>query len=175
MRWLYLVLLAGTVMSAQAQKENADTTMPEYFKEFHYYSIPGISDSTFSKRIEHYLQDSTYHEPPRPPQRKDYFLHKPDPKRGWLPGEYKAWLDVYNEGLRQFIKDSIEYQQRQHRRDSLQHLIDSLHRMTIPTLVYRAGYSASKEAIFCWHSFSAIVCSFRTRSIRRRSSSAVIS
>jgi hypothetical protein len=174
MRWLYLVLLAGTVMSAQAQKESADTSMPEYFRDLPHYSIPGMDDSVFSKRIERYLEDSTYHEPVGPPQRKYYFLYKPDAK-SLPPDQYKMWLDTYKRSLRKFIQDSIDYQQRHRRIDSLQHLIDSLHRMAIPTLVYRAGYSASKEAIFCWHSFSAIACSFPIRSIRRRSSSAVIS
>lgn len=30
MRWLYLVLLAGSVMSAQAQKESAATVMQDH-------------------------------------------------------------------------------------------------------------------------------------------------
>jgi|HubBroStandDraft_1064217.scaffolds.fasta_scaffold131252_2 hypothetical protein len=123
MRWLYLVLLAGIVMSAQAQKESADTAMQEYFKNFRFYSVPGISDSVFKKHLE--------------------------------------------DGLRH-----------QHEWDSLEHLLDSLRSRAIPAYLCRvsqARYSASNEAIFCWHSFSAIACSFRTRSIRRRSSSAVIS
>jgi len=123
MRWLYLVLLAGTVMSAQAQKESEDTAMQEYFKNFRFYSVPGISDSVFKKHLE--------------------------------------------DGLRH-----------QHEWDSLEHLIDSLRRRSIPARLCQvspAGYSASKEAIFCWHNVSAIACSFPTRSIRRPSSPAVIS
>jgi hypothetical protein len=171
MRWLYLLMLACTV-TAQAQNGGADTALPEYFKNLPHYSIPGIDDSIFSKRIEQYIKDSTYHEPPAPPQRKYYFLYKPDPKRGWLPGEYKMWLDVYHRSLRKFIKDSIEYQQYQHRRDSLEHLLDSLRRMAIPVLACQArpaDYWVSNDATFSWHSFSAIAYSLFTRSIRRRS------
>jgi hypothetical protein len=170
MRWLYLLLFACAT-TAQAQQSNADTALPDYLRNLPHYSLPGIPDS-------HLMPDSTHQFLLTPPQREHYFLYKPDPKRGWLPGEYKMWLDVYYKSLRQFKKDSIDYLQYKHRIDSLQHLLDSLHRMTIPTLVYRAeraGYSASNEGIFCWHSFWAIACSFLTRSIRRRSSSAVIS
>ena len=168
----FLTCLAFAFITlVQAQQSNADTALPDYLRDLPHYNLPGIPDS-------HLLPDSTHDFLHTPPQREHYFLHKPDPKRGWLPGEYKMWLDTYNRSLRKFIKDSIEYHERQHRIDSLQRLLDSLHRMTIPTLVYqaeRAGYSASNEAIFCWHNFSAIACSVLTRSIRRRSSSVVIS
>jgi hypothetical protein len=115
------------VMVAQAQQSNADTALPDYFRDLPHYDLPGIPDS-------HFMPDSTHQFLLAPPQREHYFLHKPDPKGGWLPGEYKMWLNAYYKSLRQFKKDSIEYQRYQHRRDSLEHLLDSLRKMSIPVL-----------------------------------------
>jgi hypothetical protein len=61
------------------------------------------------------------------------------------------------------FKKMDRYLDHKQRWDSLEHLIDSLRRMEIPAYlcqVSRGGYSASNEAIFCWHNFSAIACSF---------------
>jgi hypothetical protein len=165
-------------MVAQAQQSNADTALPDYLRDLPHYNLPGLPDSILSKKMEYYVNDSTHqsHELV-PPQRQHYFLYKPDPKRAYFPGEYKMRLNDYYKNLRQFKKDSIEFLQYKHIMDSLDHQIDNLRRMSKPTLVYQvkpAGYTASNEAIFALHSFSAIACNFVTRLISRPSSSAVM-
>jgi hypothetical protein len=120
-------LAVAFVMVAQAQQSNADTALLEYFRDLPHYDLPGIPDS-------HLMPDSSHQFLLAPPQREHYFLYKPDPKRGWLPGEYKMWLNVYYKNLRQFKKDSIEFLQYKHRKDSLEHLLDSLRQMSIPVL-----------------------------------------
>ncbi|HXP48371.1 MAG TPA: hypothetical protein VN922_00370 [Bacteroidia bacterium] len=162
-------LTVALAMVAQAQQSDTDTALPDYFRDLPHYNLPGIPDS-------HFMPDSSHQFLLAPPQREHYFLYKPDPKRGWLPGEYKMWLNAYYKNLRQFKKDSIEFLQYKHRRDSLEHLLDSLRRMSMPVLacqVRPAGYRISNDAIFSWHNFSAIACSLFTCSIRRRSSSIV--
>jgi hypothetical protein len=129
-------LTVAFVMIAQAQQSNADTALPDYLRDLPHYNLPGIPDS-------HLMPDSTHQFLLTPPQREHYFLYKPDPKRGWLPGEYKMWLDVYYKSLRQFKKDSIEFLQFKHIMDSLDHRIDSLRRMAIPILVYQVKPPAS--------------------------------
>ncbi len=163
-------LTVAFVMVAQAQQSNADTALPDYLRDLPHYDLPGIPDI-------HFMPDSTHQFLLAPPQRQHYMLAKPDPKRTYLPGEYKMWLNVYYKNLRQFKKDSIEFLQYKHRTDSLEHLLDSLRRMAIPVLacqVRPAGYWVSNDAIFSWHNFSAIACSLFTRSIRRRGSSVVL-
>jgi hypothetical protein len=155
MRWLYLLMLA-CVTTAHAQQSDADTALPDYLRNLPHYSLPGIPDS-------HLMPDSAHQFLLTPPQREHYFLYKPDPKRGWLPGEYKMWLDVYYKSLRKFKKDSIEFLQFRHIMDSLDHRIDSLRRMAIPVLVCQvrpAGYWVSNDAIFSWHNISTTACSW---------------
>lgn len=85
--------------------------------------------------------------------------------------------------LRQFKKDSTDFLQFKHIRDSLGHRIDSLRAMSAPVFVCSIRPAAfqpwvccsSKEAILSRHIFSAMACSLRTRSIRMASSSVVIS
>ena len=162
-------LAVAFAMVTQAQQSNADTALPDYLRDLPHYNLPGIPDS-------HLMPDSTHQFLLTPPQREHYFLYKPDPKRGWLPGEYKMWLNVYYKSLRQFKKDSIEFLQYKHKRDSLEHLLDSLRRMAIPVLACKvrpAGYWVSNDTNLYWHNFSAIACSLFTCSIRRLSSPAV--
>jgi hypothetical protein len=85
-------LAVALAMVAQAQQSNADTALPDYLRDLPHYNLPGIPDS-------HLMPDSTHQFLLTPPQREHYFLYKPDPKRGWLPGEYKMWLNAYYKNL----------------------------------------------------------------------------